>query len=83
LHRAIVAVGLLVSDPSSLALWPLQERASLQVTLSALGVEAEALRTQLGRVESLLDEVRLPPHEAWVGRRLSSDSASCRGFLPV
>ncbi|GIL76032.1 hypothetical protein Vretimale_5680 [Volvox reticuliferus] len=33
-----------------------QERASLQVTLAALGTEAEALRTQLRRVEALLDE---------------------------
>ncbi|GLC50250.1 oxidative DNA demethylase [Pleodorina starrii] len=33
-----------------------QERTSLQVTVSALGVEAETLRTQLGRVEALLDE---------------------------
>ncbi|EFJ49212.1 basal body protein [Volvox carteri f. nagariensis] len=33
-----------------------QERGSLQITVAALGAEADALRNQLGRVEALLDE---------------------------
>lgn len=34
-----------------------QERAALHGALAAAGVEGDALRTQLGRVEALMDEV--------------------------
>ncbi len=46
-----------------------QERAALQNALAAAGTEGEALRTQLGRVEALMDEVRRYAGRAHVGHK--------------